>query len=406
MTVEAFRFVAVIGTLDTKGPEIAFLLDSLRALDLETKLVDVGVLGDPQIDADVTREAVAAQAGSSIRELCADTRDKVKAVTTMGRGAISILEEWLAEDRLAGVISLGGGVGTWVATTVMRSLPLGLPKIVVSTLPFDIRPHLGARDIVVFPSVADVLGLNPPLRTILRQAAAALAGMAAVPLPAATGRPLIGMTGMGVTTPAVLAAREILESDGYEVASFHATGLGGKAFEEWVGMGMFPAVLDLTTHELTDDLFGGTGATGDVRLENATRMGLPQVVAPGGLDIISRGPVETLSRTERKRPHYRHSPFFTHVRVPESGMRRVASRLAGKLNQGDGPIVVAIPLKGFSDQARAGGQIHDPEADAAFSETLKSKARKNIRIVEIDAHINDREFAVCICHLLKDVTKI
>ena len=399
------RFAAVIGTLDTKGPEIAFLQESLHALDLETKLVDVGVRGEPQIDADVTREAVAAQAGSSIRELRADTRDKVSAVTTMARGAVSILEEWLADDSLAGVISLGGGVGTWVATTVMRALPIGLPKIVVTTLPFDIRPHLGARDIVIFPSVADVLGLNPPLRTILRQAAAALVGMAAVPKPDWNDRPLIGMTGMGITTPAVLTTREILEEQGYEVASFHATGLGGRAFEEWVGMGLFQGVLDLTTHEITDDLFGGTGATEDVRLEQATRKGLPQVVAPGGLDIISRGPVETLSRTERKRPHYRHSPFFTHVRVPESGMRRVASRIAGKLNRGDGPTVVAVPLKGFSDQNRPGGQVYDPEANAAFVETLKNKARKHIRIVEIDAHINDTEFAVCVCHLLKNVMK-
>jgi uncharacterized protein (UPF0261 family) len=393
----------IIGTLDTKGPEIGFLKERFATLGATALVVDVGVMGTPSFAADKTREEVAARVGTTVAALLATAEDKVAPMRAMAEGATAILKEWLAEGRVAGVISIGGGVGTWVAASVMRALPLGLPKVLVSTLPYDIRPHLGTRDIVVIPSVADILGLNPTLRTILNGAAAALLAMAAAPVPQGTAKPVIGMTGLGITTPAVLAARQILEADGFEVASFHAAGPGGAAFEEWIGLDLFPAVLDLTTHEITDEVFDGTGKPGPERLETAGRLGIPQVLAPGGVSIISRGPLETVSAEERSRPYYRHSPFFTHVRVDAPGMRKVAEVFARKLNLATGPTVMAIPLQGFSDQDRPGGKIWDPEANGAFVDTLKAAARPHVRIVEIDANINDRPFVAVCCGLLKDM---
>lgn len=403
MTSAQTKHPVIIGTLDTKGPEIAFLMACFAAQGMPAKVVDVGVLGQATIAADVTREQVAARLGTTVAAIREGAEDKVAPMRRMAEGATAILLDWLREDKLAGVISIGGGVGTWVAATVMRELPLGLPKILVSTLPYDIRPHLGTKDIVVIPSVADVLGLNPGLRLILNSAAAALIGMAGATPPPATGKPVIGLTGLGITTPAVMAAREILEAEGFEVASFHAVGPGGQAFEDWIRQGLFPGVLDLTTHEITDAIFDGTAKPGPERMETAGRMGIPQVLVPGGVSIISRGPVESLSRSERNGQYYRHSPFFTHVRVTAAGMRRVARLYARKLNVATGPTSVAIPLQGFSDQDRAGGKVWNPEANNAFIETLKKNARRHVRIVEVDAHINDREFVVRACGLLKDI---
>lgn len=397
------RFAVILGTLDTKEQEVAYLVDCLRACGRQTRVIDVGVRGSVTVEADVPRKTVAERAGTTITALRKRTGDKIEPVREMARGAAAIVAEWVASGKVAGVIAIGGGVGTWVGTTVMQALPFGLPKIVVSTLPYDPRPLLGASDIVVFPSVSDILGLNPPLRMVLRNAAAALCGMASQTVDTAGDKPVIGVTGMGITTPSVMAARRVLEGQGFEVASFHATGLGGRVFEEWIERGMFPAVLDLTTHEITDNLFGGTGVTTENRLLTAGRKGIPQVVVPGGVDIISRGPIETLSAVERRRLHYRHSPFFTHVRVTTAGMRRVASTIARRLNAARGPSAVAIPLRGFSDQDRAGGAVFDPHADQAFIDTLTRRLSKSVRCVEIDAHINDDEFAVCACRLLREM---
>ncbi len=399
----ASRHVAIIGTLDTKGPEIAFLRECIRAHGLLVKVVDVGIRGTPAIAGEVSREAVAAELGCTIEDIRRGCDDKVVPMGKMAEGATQVLARWAGEGRLAGVISIGGGVGTWIAAAIMRELPMGLAKILVSTLPFDIRPLLGTRDIVVIPSIVDVLGLNPILRLILTNAAAALAGMAGAIPPPTTGKRVIGLTGLGITNEAVLTAREVLEADGFEVAAFHAVGMGGKAFEASIREGMFPGVLDLTTHEITDDVFNGTGKPGSERMETAGRMGIPQVIVPGGVSIISRGPLETISRTERAGVFYRHSTSFTHVRVPAQGMRRVARLFARKLNTAVGPTAVLIPLRGFSDQDRPGGKVHDPAANAAFVESLRRHAHGHVDIIEIDAHINDRSFVVEACRLLKDM---
>ncbi len=401
MGLENRKYVIVIGTLDTKGPEVAYLRKCLLDQCCMPRVVDIGLLAPPGFLPDISRDVVAGRAGTTIASLLSNGTGKVEAMTLMARGVIEFMKEWIASDEVAGVISLGGGVGTWVGTKVMRSLPFGLPKVMVSTLPFDIRPHIGVKDIIIFPSIADILGLNPTLRTVLRNAAAAMIGMIMQPQPSGPTKPVIGVTGMGITTPAVLGCRNILEEWGYEITSFHTNGMGGSAFEEWIELDMFCSVLDLTTHEITSLMFNGVAKPKKTRLETAAGKGIPMVVGPGGLDFISRGPIETLDAKERKQPHYRHSPFFTHVRISAGGMKRVAETIAQKLDHCRAPTTVAIPMRGFSEQSRTGGALHDPEADAAFVAALKNKIRKDIRVEEIDAHINDEAFAQAACNLLK-----
>jgi uncharacterized protein (UPF0261 family) len=284
----------------------------------------------------------------------------------------------------------------------MRALPFGFPKLVVSTLPYDIRPLLHGRDIVFFSSVADILGLNPELRAVLANAVAAIDGMARTwtPLSGEAIAHTLGATGLGITTPALLAARDSIEAAGFELASFHANGLGGAAFEEWIGQRMFRGVLDLTTSELTSEIFGGIATAGPERLTTAGRLGVPQVVCPGGLDIVSRGPLAGLDPTDRARPHYAHSPTFTHVRVDAAGMRKVAGVLAARLNAAIGPTAFALPLRGFSAESRPGGAIHDPAADEAFRSELRARLAPTVALVEVDAHINDPVFVRRACALL------
>lgn len=395
------RYLIILGTLDTKGPEIAFLRDCLHFSGWKTRIVDAGLLGTPALIPEVNREEVAARAGKTIGELLSEGKDKVIAVDTMARGALSYINEWLRKGEVGGVIALGGGVGTWLGTTVMRALPLGLPKVMVSTIPFqDIRPILGTKDIVLFPSVADILGLNPILRTIIRNAASAFAAMAGLSPLVETNKEVIGSTSLGITTPAVLASRRILEEHGFEMTCFHANGYGGKALEEAIRDGLFSGVLDLTTHEVTNQLFHGLSLAGEDRLEAAARKGIPQVVAPGGIDVISEGPIEKLSPEQRKRPHYRHSPFFTHVRVSREEMKQVGEVMASKLNLGQGPVAVAVPLRGFSDRNRLGDLFYDPEADGEFLSSLKRSLDPRVRVIEVDAHINDEPFASRVCELL------
>jgi uncharacterized protein (UPF0261 family) len=332
----------------------------------------VGLVSSPSYHGDIRQEEVRKRANADVEALLKQEEGKIKAMEAMAGGAISFLEEWLTSEEIAGVMALGGGLGTWVGMKVMRQLPLGLPKIMISTLPFDIRSHTGAKDIVVFPSVADILGLNAMLRKILRNAAGAMAGMAGLEEMPPSSKRVIGITALGVTTPLVMACRKILEERGFEVAGFHATGLGGSAYEDWVGMNVFAGVLDLSPHEITSLIFKGVAASNPNRLETAAIEGIPQVVAPGGLDFISRGPIHILSDEDRMKPHYRHSPMFTHVRVTSEEMGEVARFVAERLNRGKGPTAVAIPLGGFSDQGREGGHIGDHQSDMAFVQALKS----------------------------------
>ena len=391
--------IVLLGALDTKGPELGFVAEALSRRGWPVRLLHIGIREPAALPASL--------AGADIRHVDVAPGElaalgKVPAMARIAATAGPQLVDWLARGEIAGVLALGGGVGTWVGAEAMRALPFGFPKLVVSTLPYDIRPLLHGRDIVFFSSVADILGLNPELRAVLANAVAAIDGMARTwtPLSGEAIAHTLGATGLGITTPALLAARDSIEAAGFELASFHANGLGGAAFEEWIGQRMFRGVLDLTTSELTSEIFGGIATAGPERLTTAGRLGVPQVVCPGGLDIVSRGPLAGLDPTDRARPHYAHSPTFTHVRIDAAGMRKVAGVLAARLNAAIGPTAFALPLRGFSAESRPGGAIHDPAADEAFRSELRARLAPSVALVEIDAHINDPVFVRRACTLL------
>ena len=394
------RYILVIGTMDTKGDEVSYLCSQLRSHGLAARTMDVGISSAPSSPADIGRQEIAAQSASDIGYLLTRSEGKLKAMDAMARGALLLAGEKISAGETAGIIALGGGVGTWIGMKVMRGLAFGLPKMMISTLPFDIRPSLGSRDIMIVPSVTDILGLNPILRKVLQNAAAAMSGMAALGNPPEPAKKLIAITALGVTTPLVTACKEILEAEGYEIAAFHGVGIGGKIFEEWVQTGIFAGILDLTPHDINNFLFDGISPPYPGRLESAAGQNIPQVVAPGGLDFISRGPVEALSDEDRRKKHYRHSPMFTHVRVSADEMNEVASLVADKLNMSRGNTTVAVPLHGFSYQGHAEGHLADHDSDMTFVRILKQKLRKDIAVVEVDAHINDTAFAQAVCRLL------
>ena len=402
---EPHKDIVIIGTLDTKGEEISFLALQLQALGLTTKIIDVGIGSTPQFQADIDRDVVAAKTASDIARILAQENGKSEAMEAMARGAIAVVEELMGTDQVSGVMALGGGVGTWIGMKVLRSLPFGLPKIMISTLPFDIRSSLGAKDIMIFPSVTDILGLNPILRKVLQNAAGAMTGMVELTELSPTSTQVIAVTALGVTTPLVNHCKSILEAKGFEVATFHGVGIGGKIFEEWVQTGLFTGVLDLTPHDFNNFLFDGITPFYSGRLESAADKNIPQVIAPGGLDFISKGPLDTLSQEERQRKHYQHSPMFTHVRVNSAEMEEVAREIAAKLNRGTGTTQVAIPLRGFSFQGHEKGYLADHQADMSLVRMLKQELPPAIPVIEVDAHINDESFAEVVCTLLLEMIK-
>ena len=401
-TMESSRetYVIIIGTLDTKGVEVSYLRTQLQSSGLLTRIIDVGISSAPACHADISREEVASKATADICSILNQDDGKLKAMEAMARGALLLVEEKISSAETAGVVALGGGVGTWIGMQVMSALPFGFPKIMISTLPFDIRPYMGSKDIMIIPSVTDILGLNPILRKVLQNAAGAVAGMVGLDKLPQSSKKVIGITALGVTTPLVTACKEILEAQGFEVAAFHGVGVGGKIFEDWVQTGIFSGVLDLTPHDITNFLFDGISPPYPGRLESAARNKIPQVVAPGGLDFISRGPIATLSEEDRQKQHYQHSPMFTHVRVNSVEMEEVAQVVADKLNIGQDSTIVAIPLQGFSYQGHATGHLADSEADMTFVRVLKQRLNKDIPVIEVDAHINDHSFAEAVCSLL------
>ncbi len=394
------KCVIIIATMDTKGVEASYLRTQLHSLGLITTIIDVGIGSAPSGDADISRDHVASKTASDISSMLSQQNGKLKAMEAMAKGALLLTEEKVTRGEAQGVIALGGGVGTWIGTQVMCALAFGFPKIMVSTLPFDIRPYMGSKDIVIFPSVVDILGLNPILRKVLQNAAGAMAGMVGLEKHGMSHKKVIAISALGVTTALVTSCKEILEAQGYEIAAFHGVGVGGKIFEEWVQTGFFTGVLDLTPHDINNFLFNGISPPYSDRLESAARNNIPQVVAPGGLDFISRGPIATLSKADRKKKHYQHSPMFTHVRVTSDEMKKVAEVVAEKLNQGQGLTTVAIPLQGFSHQGHAQGLLADHAADMSFVRVLKKRLKEDISVIEVDAHINDGLFAETVCSLL------
>jgi uncharacterized protein (UPF0261 family) len=395
------KTIALIGTLDTKGQEFAFLRNRIQGAGIGTAVIDVGVLGQPFFEPDISRAEVAAAANEDLATLQSGA-DRGRSVSVMALGATVILRRLFEQRSIDGVVSLGGSAGTTIATAAMRALPFGFPKLMVSTVASgDIRPYVETRDICMMPSVVDIAGLNSVSRRIIGNAAAAICGMVACePASAAEEKPAIAATMFGVTTPCVTAARRILEERGYEVLVFHATGVGGRAMEQLIEDGAFQAVLDITTTELADELVGGVMSAGPRRLEAAGRKGIPQLVCPGAIDMVNFGPMESVPSQFRSRLLYRHNPSVTLMRTTPEECAEIGRIAAGKLNGASGPVTVLIPLHGVSAIDKPGAPFYSPAALDAYRSAMKAALSPAVRLVELDAHINDDTYARAAAELL------
>jgi uncharacterized protein (UPF0261 family) len=398
--------VVLLGTLDTKGAEIAYLRERIRQTGLRTCVVDAGILGEAVgIDADVSRREVARAAGKTLDEI-RHAGSRGAAVEAMMKGVEAICRQLHREGRCQGVASLGGAEGAVLAHAGMQALPVGTPKLIVTPLASGRRqfgPFVGTRDVMVMHSVIDVLGLNSVSRVIFDQAAGAIAGA----VKAMTGRKdvdtpfrkTVALTMLGNTTRAIEAIKTQLETKGYEPIVFHSNGVGGAAMEEMIREGRIDAVIDYTTDELTDHLVGGFHDAGAGRLDAAGQKGLPQVVVPGCVDFFVQGPLDSIPEKWRGRPAYYHNPSFTLIRASRDEMLEVARRLAGKLNAAKGPVAVAIPTEGLSIPNRPGGEFWNSDCDAAFRTTLRQGLRAGIRCIEVEAHVNSKEMADAVARL-------
>jgi uncharacterized protein (UPF0261 family) len=391
--------VLLVGTLDTKGTELAFVRDRLRAAGLAATVLDAGVLGPPAFEPDVGRERVFAAAGTT-HEAVRAAGDRGGAVAAAAQGAAAVARELHAAGQVDGVLSLGGSAGTTIGTAAMRALPFGVPKLMVSTLASgQVAPYVGVRDILMLNSVVDICGLNRVSRTVLLNAANAMIGMvqAAGSRQQAAGKtedkPLITATMFGVTTPCVETARREVEAAGFEVLVFHATGTGGRTMESFVNDGLIRGVLDITTTELADELVGGVLTAGPNRLTAAGLRGVAQVISLGALDMVNFGPPETVPERFRGRRFYRHNPTVTLMRTTPEENDRLGKEIAQKASAAKGPTAVLVPLRGVSAIDREGQPFWWPEADAALFASLRNWMSPQVELVEADLHINDPEFA-------------
>jgi len=407
--------IAVISTLDTKGPEAAFVKSRIEAAGYGVILLDTGILDrrDPSTPRpDISADVISREGGEDRAELAARSSEREtrnRGIRAMSKGSAKILKQLYDEGRIRGVIGLGGAQGTEICTYAMRALPLGVPKVMVSTVasgqtPFGI--YTGTRDLTIMHSVADILGLNSLTRRVLANAAGAVVGMAEAGFEEEVSpSPKVGITIYGQTTPAALVIKPELEARGYEVFAFHCNGTGGRAMEELASEGLLDAIFDLSTHEITDEIFGGIHAGDSNRLLLGGLKGVPRLVAPGGLDLITLGRPETVPEAYQSQPSVRHNPNITLVRLNTEQMIRVAEVMAERLNQALAPVIVAIPKGGFSFYNRDGLHFRDLNADRAFVQTLQTKLKPEIAIHEIDSHVNDQPFITEILAIFEHLMK-
>ena len=397
------KTIVLIGTLDTKGVEYGYIRDRIVEQGCRVIVVDVGILGKPLFQPDITREQVAQAAELSIEEV-ASSGEEGEAVQAMSKGAVKIVQELYQSGELDGVMSLGGTMGTMLGTTAMRALPLGIPKVMVSTQASgDTSPYVGTKDIVMIPSLADIVGLNRITKNVLTIAVGAVVGMVkAAPGPAPSDKPLIGLTLQGDLMPCANSVMELLEQRGYEIVVLHAIGIGGKTLEEWIEQGLLDGVFDLVTTEVLQHMFHGLNDAGPARLEAAGRKGIPQLVAPGKADIITFDMTQGIPERLRDRKLSVHTPIRVVARTTKEERAQLGTVMAEKLNKAIGPTTVIIPKKGFSAADKEGNDWYDPEANLALIEALKRDLKPEIKLVEVDAHINDRLFAETAAMLLDE----
>jgi uncharacterized protein (UPF0261 family) len=387
--------VVLLGTLDTKGAEYAFLRDRLLEHGVNVLLVDAGV-NEPSVAPDIGREELA----PNVAKLAA-AGDRGAAVTAMAKGAERVVAQLHRDGRLDGILALGGSGGSSIATQAMRALPVGVPKLMVSTVASgDTRPYVGAVDVTMMYSVVDIAGVNRVSARIMANAAGAIAGMVGAEVPQLAEKPLIGASMFGVTTPCVTRARERLEELGYEVLVFHATGAGGQSMEALARGGFLAGVLDATTTELADELVGGVLSAGPHRLEAAGAVGLPQVVSLGALDMVNFGPRETVPPKFEGRNLYVHNPTITLMRTTPEECGELGRQIGRKLSGAQGPTVLFVPLKGVSMIDVEGQPFYDTDADAALFAGLHETLADSVEVHEVDTDINDPAFAVAMADRL------
>lgn len=398
------KTIAVTGTFDSKGKEFLYIKELIEALGLKTYTIHSGVF-EPLFAPDVSNTEVAAAAGFQLNEL-AEKKDRALATEALSKGMEKLIPALFQEGKFNGIISLGGSGGTSLAAPAMRALPIGVPKVMVSTMASgNTSQYVGTSDIIMIPSVVDVSGLNSISTTIFQNAVHAIAGMVnGSRNKPEEEKPLVGATMFGVTTPCVNAAKEYLEQRGYEVLVFHATGIGGKSMEDLIKAGFIKGVLDLTTTEWCDEVVGGVLNAGPERLEAAALNGIPQVVSVGALDMVNFGPYDTVPPQFAGRNLYRHNPTVTLMRTSVEENIEIGKRIAEKLNMATGKTALFLPLKGVSLIDAEGQPFYGPEEDAALFDTLRNNVNRNIvEMVEMDVEINDLSFAEAAAQKLIDL---
>ena len=389
--------IYLIATLDTKGVEAGWIRESLMRQGHRVTLVDVGSSGDPQVDPDIDRAMVFEVAGTSWSVVRSD-QDRGEAVAAAARGVAQLIRQHADQGLVEGVLSIGGSAGTSIGTSAMRALPLGIPKVMVSTMASgQVRPYVADKDLCMINSVVDIAGINRVSRIVLSQAADAMSGMVngrkqVFAEASPTEKPLVVASMFGVTTPCVQVARGVLEQAGYEVLIFHATGTGGQAMESLIREGLIAGVLDITTTELADELVGGVLTAGPGRLTAASELGVPQVISVGALDMVNFGSPETVPQKFADRLFYQHNPVVTLMRTSVSECRQLGKEVGRKVAMSNGPAEVLFPCQGVSAIDAEGQAFEDQEARMALLEGLKSTCGAK-RMEVMDAHINDPEFA-------------
>jgi uncharacterized protein (UPF0261 family) len=396
--------VVLLGTLDTKGREYMFLCDRVREHGVEVLLVDAGILGEPHATPDIGRDEVAAAAGVDVASLVA-ANDRGAAIDAMARGAAKLVLRLHAEGRLDGILGLGGSGNSTIIAQAMRALPVGVPKLLVSTLASgDTRPYMGSVDITMMYSVVDIAGINRISARIMTNAAAMIAGAAKAGVPdLGAEKRLIGASMFGVTTPCVTAARERLEELGYEVLVFHATGTGGESMEALARAGYLAGVLDATTTELADELVGGVLSAGPHRLQAAGAVGVPQVVSLGALDMVNFGPRESVPARFAERNLYVHNATVTLMRTTPDESVELGREIGRKLTAAAGPTALFVPLRGVSAIAVPGQVFHDADADAALLRGLDETLSATVERHDLDTDINDPAFAIAMADRLHEL---
>lgn len=389
--------IAVLGTFDTKGNELTFIGDAIRREGLDVLSIDVGSFDAPGTKADVSRTEVLASSQEDWQTILA-RKDRGECVALMSRVSAHHLSNLVAENKVHGVISLGGSGGTAIGTAAMRSLPIGFPKVMVSTLSSgDTSAYVGTVDIVMIPTIVDVAGINRISSVIFENAASAVCGMTKAAeqrrrIPPA-GKSIVVASMFGNTTVCVDEARKIIEQAGFEVLVFHATGTGGRAMESLIESGMVAGVLDITTTEWADELIGGVLTAGPGRLDAAAKANVPSIVVPGCLDMVNFGEPATIPEQFKGRNLYHHNPQITLMRTTATECEELGRILAEKVNQYQAPTTVLIPRRAISIISAPGQPFYDPVADEALFNSIKSHLKASVPLIEMDAEINAPAFA-------------